>query len=278
VGGLVFVAVLGSAVLHASWNAIAKSIPDQRVAAGLLAMTGLAAGAVGAAVLPPPEPASWPYLAISATLQAAYLLMLVHAYRFGEFGQVYPLARGLPPLLVAVVSLMVLGERLSAGQWTGVFVVSLALTALVFANGRPRPGTGLGLAALTGVIIASYTMVDGVGVRQSGHALSYAAWLFALQGTLTLLISRAWHGPGLGRALAGPARRGLLGGALAAAAYAIVLWAQTQAPLALVSALRETSLLFAGVIGVLVFAERFSGTRLVVTVLAVAGIALLQAG
>lgn len=277
-GGPVFVAVLVSAVLHASWNAIAKSIPDQRVAAGLLAMTGLTAGVVGAVVLPPPDPASWPYLGVSATLQAAYLLLLVHAYRFGEFGQVYPLARGLPPLLVAVASLVLLGETLSAGQWLGVVVVSAALTGLVFANGRPRPGTGLGLAALTGVIIASYTLVDGVGVRQSGHAFSYAAWLFALQGTLTLLISRAWYGPGFHRALAGSVRRGLLGGALAATAYAIVLWAQTQAPLALVSALRETSLLFAGVIGVLVFAERFSGTRLAVTALAVAGIALLQAG
>jgi drug/metabolite transporter (DMT)-like permease len=276
-GGLVFVAVLGAAILHAGWNAIAKAVPDQRVAAGLLSVAAVVPGAVGAAVLPAPEPAAWPFITASSVLQAGYLLLLVQAYRYGEFGQVYPLARGLPPLLVTGFSLAVLGERLAAGQLAGVIVVSLALTMLVFAGRGRAAGRGLWLATATGVLIASYTIVDGVGVRESGHALSYAAWLFLLQGWLVLGTSWAMYGRGYLRAAARSARLGVFGGVLASIAYATVLWAQTQAPLALVSAVRETSLLFAGVIGTLVFGERFSRVRLVATAVAVAGIVLLRA-
>lgn len=275
---MVFAALLGAAALHASWNAIAKAIPDPWVASGLLSLAGVGVGAVGVAVLPAPAPESWPFLAISSVLQSGYLLLLVQAYRYGDFSQVYPLARSLPPLLVTAVSLAVLGERLTAGQLTGVIVVSLALTALVFAGGRPRPGTGLGLAALTGVVISCYTLVDGVGVRASGAALSYAMWLFLLQGPIVLAVGRVQYGRGFGRALTGSAPLGLLGGVLGLVAYGIVLWAQSRTPLALVSALRETSLLFAGVIGTLVFGERFSLVRLAATVAAVLGIVLLQLG
>jgi drug/metabolite transporter (DMT)-like permease len=275
--GLVFAAVLGAAILHAAWNAIVKAIPDERVAAGLLAAAGIMPGALGAAMLPPPDPAAWPYLATSAVLQAAYLLLLVQAYRYGEFGQVYPLARGLPPLLVTGFSLAVLGERLSGGQLAGVIVVSLALTGLVFAGRAPVVGSGLGLAAATGVVIATYTIVDGIGVRRSGHPLSYAMWLALLFGLLVLATSWARYGRGFLPAAARSAPAGLLGGLLAMVAYATVLWAQSRAPLALVSALRETSLLFAGVIGTLVFGERFRAIRLVATIAAVAGIVLIRA-
>jgi drug/metabolite transporter (DMT)-like permease len=274
--GVVFGAVLGAAVLHASWNAIAKAIPDQRVTAGLLSVAGVVLGAVGVAILPAPEPDSWPFIAASSVLQAGYLLLLVRAYQHGEFGQVYPLARGMPPLLVTVFSLAVLGERLTAGQLAGVVVVSLALTGLVFAGRVRTAATGIGLAAATGMMIASYTIVDGVGVRRSGDALSYTAWLFLLQGLLVIGVSWAMFGRGYVRAAAPSVWPGLSGGMLAGAAYGTVLWAQTQAPLALVSALRETSLLFAGVIGTVVFGERFSPVRLVATIAAVAGIALVR--
>jgi drug/metabolite transporter (DMT)-like permease len=277
VAGVVFMVVLGAAVMHACWNAIAKAIPDHRVAAGLMALVGLGAGGVGVAVLPSPLPASWPFLGTSVVLQAGYLLLLTRAYRYGEFGQVYPLARGLPPLLVAGFSVTVLGERLSPGQLAGVVVVSLALTGLVFAGSRPRPGTGLGLAAVTGAVIACYTLVDGVGVRYSGQPLSYAMWLSFGQAPLVLAAARGLFGRGFGRALAGSVRLGLLCGALALVAYALVLWAQSRAPLSLVSALRETSVLFAGVLGTLVFREPFSGARLAATVSAVVGVVMLQA-
>lgn len=271
----VLLLLLVAAAAHASWNAIAKAIPDQLAAAGLLSAAGAAAGAAGVLVLPPPDRACWPFIAVSSVLQAGYLLLLVRAYRSGEFSQVYPLARGLPPLLVTVASVGLLGERLTGGQLAGVLLVSLALTGLVFSGGRPRSGSGL--AAATGAVIATYTVVDGVGVRQSGgHALSYATWLFLLQGVLVLAVCRAMFGPGLGSQMARSAGPGLLGGLLALAAYATVLWAQGRAPLPLVSAVREASLLFAGVIGTMIFGERFSMTRLVSTTVAVAGIVLVQ--
>jgi drug/metabolite transporter (DMT)-like permease len=167
---------------------------------------------------------------------------------------------------------------LTGGQLAGVLLVSLALTALVFSGGRPRSGSGLGLAAATGVVIATYTLVDGVGVRHSGHPLSYAMWLFLIQGILVLAVCWATFGPGFGPEMARSAGPGLLGGLLAVAAYATVLWAQSRAPLPLVSAVRETGrLLFAGVLGMMIFGERFSVIRLVATSAAVAGIVLVQA-
>lgn len=277
--GLVFIAVLAAAVLHAVWNAIAKAIGDHRVTAGLVGAAGLVPAAAGAAVLPAPDADSWPFIAVSSVLSASYLFLLVYAYRHGEFGQVYPLARGLPPVLVTVFAFVALDERLTGGQVVGVVVISLALSALVFAGGLPRAAARLGFlaAAAAGVLIAAYTVVDGAGVRASGHALSYAAWRFLVEGFLLVAASRAMFGAGFWPAAYRSAGPGLLGGSLALAAFTTVLWAQSRAPLALVSAVRESSLLFAGVIGTLVFHERFTATRLVATVAAVGGIVLLQA-
>ena len=273
----VFVAVVAAAMLHAVWNAIAKGIPDHTVTAGLLGAAALAPAAVGVVVLPVPDPDSWPYIAGSSVPSTCYLFLLVRAYKHGEFGQVYPLARGLPPVLVTLFASTVLSERLSAGQLLGVVLISTALCALVFA-GRSSIGTaGLGYAVATGAMIAAYTIVDGLGVRASGHALSYAAWRFLIEGILAVTISRALFGAGFWRAARKAAGPGLLGGLLGVAGFTTVLWAQSRAPLALVSAVRETSLLFAGVIATLVFRERFSATRAVATVVAVIGIVLLQA-
>ena len=273
----VFASVIVAAMLHAVWNAIAKAIPDHTVTAGLLGVAGLIPATVGVAVLPAPDMDSWPYIAGSSVPSTCYLFLLVHAYRHGQFGQVYPLARGLPPVLVTVFASTALGERLATGQLLGVIVISAALGALVFAGGSPVRAAGLGYAAAAAVMIAAYTVLDGVGVRASGHALSYAAWRFLIEGVLAVTVSRALYGAGLWRAARRSVGPGLLGGFLGVAAFTTVLWAQSRAPLALVSAVRETSLLFAGVIATLVFRERFSATRAAATVAAVVGMVLLQA-
>jgi drug/metabolite transporter (DMT)-like permease len=271
----VFASVIVAAMLHAVWNAIAKAIPDHTVTAGLLGAAGLVPAAVGVAVLPVPDADSWPYLAGASVPSTCYLFLLVHA-RDGQFGQVYPLARGLPPVLVTMFASTALGERLATGQLLGVILISTALGALVFAGGSPVGAGGLGYAAAAGVMIAAYTIVDGVGVRACGHALSYAAWRFLIEGVLAVAVSRALFGADLWRAARRSVGPGLLGGFLGVAAFTTVLWAQSRAPLALVSAVRETSLLFAGVIATLVFRERFSATRAVATVTAVVGLVLLQ--
>jgi len=236
-------------------------------------------------------------------LQTGYLLLLTAAYAHGEFGRVYPIARGTAPVLVTVFALLVLGERVRGTQLAGIALVVAALAGLVLIRGRPGRGDGLGLAAATGVVIAAYSLVDGIGVRHSGSVAGYAAWLTFVHGPLMVAACVALAGPrhllgwisgdgGTGpRAPAGPAavsitrRRpaimvtaGLAGGLLSLAAYAIVLWAQSRAGLSLVSALRETSVLFAGVVGTLAFGERFSGRQVAATVAAVAGIVLIQLG
>lgn len=283
--------VLLSAVLHASWNAIAKGIRDRLASATLIGLAYLVIGAAGALWLPAPAAASWPFLACSACLQTAYLILLTAAYRHGDFGQVYPLARGLAVLLVAAVATVFLGQYLTALQLAGVAVVAGSLLALVLARPQTatpassdaaRTGTakGAGLAVLTGLCIAAYSLVDGVGVRHSGTPLGYAAWLFAVQGVTIpsacyLLAPR--KAPFLLQ-VRSHWRLGSLGGAVSLLAYSMVLWAQNQAPLALVSALRETSVLLAGVIGAIFFAERFSPLRMVLTIAAVGGIVALQLG
>ena len=180
-------AVLFAAVLHAGWNALAKFIPDRLAAAAMIGAVSGSVGIVCSVFAPFPVGPSWPYLISSALLQTGYLLLLTAAYARGEFGRVYPVARGTAPAVVTVVSVTVLGEHLDPGQLVGIAVVLGGIAVLVLAGGRPRAGDGLGLAALTGLTIAAYTIVDGLGVRRSGSAFGYASWLFLLHGPLVLV-------------------------------------------------------------------------------------------
>ena len=188
--------VLVAALLHAGWNAIAKHIPSQLAASTLIGGVYLVVGCVGVLILPHPAAVSWPFLAVSACLQTGYLILLTASYRQGEFSQLYPLARGLAIVQVAIVSAVVLGERLSVMQMVGVGVIAGALLVLALLRSRPTGGNrrGVGLAVLTGVCIAGYTIVDGQGVRQSGAPLGYVAALFLLQG-LALPLTCSWLAP-----------------------------------------------------------------------------------
>lgn len=271
--------VLLSAVLHSSWNAIAKHIPDRLAASTLIALIYLLAGIVGVAVFGIPAVSAWPFIAASTCLQTGYLLLLTASYKHGDFSQIYPLARGLAVLLVAVVSVTVLAENLSVLALVGIAMMGGSLLALALVGGG---GSRLGVifAVLTGISIAAYSVVDGVGVRESGNAFAYISWLFLLQGVLIPLV--CWFSAPDRVAYATAVRShwkiGALGGTLSMIAYAIVVWAQNLAPLALVSALRESSVLLAGLIGFLFFGEKFSKARLGWTTAAVAGIVALQLG
>lgn len=286
----VAVVVLGAAVLHAVWNAAAKAIPDRLLASALIGVGFSVVGITGLLLAPTPDAASWPYVVVGGLLQTAYLLTLTSAYAHGEFSRVYPIARGTAPLLVLLFSLVVLGEQLSAGQIAGIIAVVGALTILAFTqsgNGRARTSPrGFFFAIVTGVIIAAYSLVDGTGVRLADSVLGYASWSFSVHGpTLiivsTLLAGRArtagWFTPD--KVGASPWPRialGIAGGVLALTVYGIVLWAQSQASLSLVSALRETSVIFGAVIGLIVFKERMTGGKAAAVIAIVAGIALMQ--
>jgi drug/metabolite transporter (DMT)-like permease len=269
----VTLAVLGAATLHAGWNAAAHHVTDRLVGFVLI---GASCSLLAAGLIPfvaAPSSAAWPFIAGSAAMHVVYNLMLMRSYSIGEFNQMYPLARGTSPWVVAIAAAVFIGVRL-----LGVIVISLGLITLVGAGGRPgrRELPALSAAFATGLAIATYTVLDGVGVRRSGSTLGYVAWLFLLQG-LPLPIGAFTV---VGRPLLARCREllgiGVLSGVASFAAYGIVIWAQTRAPLATVAALREVSIVVGAILGAVLFHERFGRWRVVGSVLAVTGIALLQ--
>lgn len=270
--------VLAAAVLHALWNAVAHDIDDKLVAFTLLGFGGFVCSVPLVVFAPVPAAASWPFLGASVVLHVVYNLLLMKAYRLGEFGQVYPLARGTSPLVVTVLAAVFVGEVPPPFELAGVLVVSVGLGSLVFLGGRPgrRDLPAVAAALATGLAIAAYTTVDGVGVRASGSPVGYAGWLIMLECVAIPAIAFGVRG----RALVGQLRprlwHGLGGGALSLLAYGLVLWAQTQGPLAPIAALRETSIIAGAVIGTMVFRERFGRPRVAATVVVCAGIAVLN--
>lgn len=275
---LITAVVLGAAFMHATWNALVKTGADRVATLALISTVWLVAGGAAAAVLPLPAAASWPNILLSTALHYGYVLGLLWMYREGDLSHVYPIARGSAPLALALLSPLVAGEALSGAEWLGVGVVSLGIVSLAFERGPPwAQGAGPVAGALfTAATITAYTLTDGLGVRISGTAPGYAAWLFCLQGVpwlfvLARLRLRAPERVPL-RAL-GP---GLLAGVLSMAAYTLVLWALSLAPVAPIAALRETGVIFAALIGALRLGEPFGRRRIAAAVLVAAGVALLN--
>jgi drug/metabolite transporter (DMT)-like permease len=282
----VTVAVLIAAVTHAIWNAIAHGIKDQHgnkdqmLAFALIGVGGIVVAIPLVIVAPFPHGDCWPYLMGSVGIHIFYNLGLMRAYRFGEFGQVYPLARGTSPLVVTILAAVFVHEKPTVPMLAGVLVVSAGLATLVLAG--KSPGRAALLAAIgTGLTIAAYTTVDGVGVRASGSPAGYIGWLMLLENLgipLFALIKRRTAVKE--HVLAKQSRRtllaGLLAGALSVLAYGLVLWAQTRGALAPIAALRETSVIFGAIIATVVFREPFGRTRIVATAVVFAGIVLLN--
>ncbi|MFD0367854.1 EamA family transporter [Streptomyces sp. NPDC059071] len=276
---LVATAVLLAAVTHASWNAIAARIRDQLLSFTLISGGGALIGAVGVCFTPLPAAGAWPYLIASALLHIAYYALLMKSFELGDFGQMYPIARGTAPLVVTLLAAVFVGEVPDAGQLAGVAVASAGLTGLALWGIRgkgARPHWPALLAAgATGLSIAAYTVVDGVGVRASGTPLGYIGWLMLLQGLAVPAYALYRRRGRLAAELRPYAARGLLGAAMSVAAYALVLWAQTRAPLAPIAALRESSIIVGAAIGALLFKERFGGPRVAAAGLMVVGIGLM---
>jgi drug/metabolite transporter (DMT)-like permease len=271
----VFLAVLFAALLHATWNALVKSGADR-----FAAIMRMAAGqSVLAALLLPffafPAYHVWPWIAASAALHTGYKAFLIGAYEKGDLSQVYPLARGTAPLIVAVAGIVFLREvpppmRLAA-------VAAIGAGILLMASGRGRlSGTALLLAMGTAAFTASYTVVDGYGARLSGDASAFILWAIALDGPLMLGYGALARGGAAPAALRSGWGHGLAAGAMSAGAYWIVVWAFTQAPLALVAALRETSVLFAMLIAAVLMKEKIGPMRWAAAGLIVLGLVLMR--
>ncbi len=274
-GGVIAVVVL-SLFLHASWNTLAKAIKDKVVAFGLIAATEAACGGVVLAVARAPSGAAWAFLVASVGVHVVYDVALMNSYRFGDLAQTYPLARGLAPLLVAAGAFIGSGEAPTARQLLGLAVVCGGLVGLVkLGGGGGSDRRAIGFALLTGVAIALYTVVDGLGARRSGSPLGYGAALFLLQGVAFLAVLALARGRSIPRRMDGRWWLGCVGGLLSVSAYMMVLWAQTRAALVSVSALRETGVVVAAILGTVFLHEGHGRGRVAAAAVVAVGVALV---
>lgn len=284
----VVLAVLCGAMLHAGWNALVKSSDDKQADTALVHFLGALVALPVALWVGVPPPECWPFMAASLVIHVGYYVALSGAYQHGELGLTYPIMRGVAPLLVALGSAAVIGETPSAGAWLGIIgiTVGVALVGLSHPGQALHHGKALAFAFANAAIIASYTFVDGLGVRQAGptvtEVLSYVMWLFVLDGFPYPLLLWWRRGPQGRQVLVNYARArwplAAMGGAASIGSYAIALWAMTRAPVASVAALRETSVLFATLLGTLMLKERFGLQRAAGAVVIVGGVMALRLG
>jgi drug/metabolite transporter (DMT)-like permease len=270
------VLVLTAAILHASWNALVKKggTPEYSVAAYQL---------VGAVIcicllpfVPLPDGSSWPFILASVIVHNLYYLAMAQAYRAGDLSQVYPLFRGLAPGLVAIAAAVFAHEWLSAGTVLGLVLVSTGLMSITLFGGGKIPPMALRWGLITSALIATYTIIDGLGVRRSGNSLSYILWLFVLEiipiGCWLLVYRRQqWF------SYMNNARTSVLFGGIASSlAYGLVIFAMSLGAMAVVSSLRETSVIFAALIGTLILGEPFGRQRVIAAVLVGSGIIIMR--
>jgi len=274
----VMFAVLAAALLHAAWNALLKASPDKALAS---IGQAIARGLIALLLVPwvaAPTPESWPWIAASVVVHVAYFWLLAGAYRWGDLSFSYPVMRGTAPALVAVVSVPLFAEILPASELAAIVLICLAVLAF---SGGPRgaPAThrrALAFALGNAVVIASYTLIDAHGVRLSGAPVGYALWFFLGNSIVQLSLGVGGHG---GQVFAYLRRHGVqaaLGGVFTIGAYGTALWAMTQAPVALVATLRETSVVFAALIGALFLGEQLTRRRVIATLLVLGGLVLLR--
>lgn len=257
--------VLLAAALHAGWNALIK-ISGDRVA--VMAFVTLAGSLISLPFLPfveAPNPASWPLLALTIVLHTGYHFFLPVAYDHGDLGQVYPMARGSAPILVTFGAVVFAGELLEPLAVAGVICLAVGVMTLTFdkTTGIARKPKAVVFALATGACIASYTLVDGLGARQAGSVLGFAVWLTIGDGLLTFLLALMCKGRAVWRVARSNLATGFAGGAMQVGAYWMIVWALAQAPMGMVSALRETSVLFAALISTFVLKEGFGVWRFV---------------
>jgi drug/metabolite transporter (DMT)-like permease len=272
----VFALILFAASLHASWNAFLKGSGDTLLSTTLVMGGAALIALVALPFLPVPARASWPYLAVSALLQVGYLVLLVRIYRVIDMSLAYPLMRGSAPLSVALISTLWLQETLPSLAWMGIATICLGILAMAVGARGVLSANGLAATLANAAIIAAYTLIDGVGARASGTPAAYTLWLSLLTGAAMV----CWAIAARGVALISYARRtwhvGLIGGLGTIVSYTIALWAMTLAPIAMVAALRETSILFATAISAFILRERVGPARVAAAAIIASGTMLLR--
>jgi drug/metabolite transporter (DMT)-like permease len=267
--------MLSAAVLHASWHALVKSADDQLA---VLAGMGLVAAAFAVALLPfvawPPA-SVWPVLALTLFLHSGYRFSLARAYKYGDLSQAYPLGRGLVPLFAAFLDFWALGQTPSPGQFLGIVTVSAGVIWLASEAIRALQGKLVLAAAGVGLTVAGYSVLNAYGARASESWLSFAAWLIVLDSGSFFILMYAVRGKGLLVALTAMRGRTLTSGLLGVSSFAVFIWALSRSPVGAVAALRETSILFATLIGMSLYQEKHLFSRLAAAVIIMVGIVLI---
>lgn len=274
----VFVAVLIAAFMHASWNAVIRSTLDRFASVLLLALSqgGFALLMLPFVALPAPE--AWCFIAGAALLHTGYKLFLIRAYRHGELSQVYPIARGTAPLITVFAGALLFGERI--GLQATLAVIAIGGGVMLLAGGRgvaPVPAKAVGYALGTAAFTSAYTIADAAGARVAGDPIGFAMWMFVIDGAAMGFYALVARGPTILTDLRPALGPGLVAGALSLGSYGIVIWAFTQAPVALVAALRETSVLFAMLIAAVFLRERVPPGRWAAALIIAAGVVAMRA-
>ena len=275
---VVMLVVLVAALLHASWNFQVKQRKNKHESMSAVVLGHVPFAALALLFSPSPRPESYAYLIAGAFLHTGYQLFLLNAYRIGDLSQVYPLARGVAPLIVAGISVVFLGVHLAWLEIAAIVTIGAGIMSLAMvrrSDGR-RNGRAVALALMTGGFIASYSLVDGLGARQAGTALGFYGWLSLINAAVFATIMRLWK-PGLVRRVICQDRGlALKGGGQSFFAYALVIWSFTLAPIALVTAVRETSIIFALLLGVFLLKEPVGRLKVMATLLTLIGVVLLR--
>ncbi|MGI9357368.1 MAG: DMT family transporter [Rhizobiaceae bacterium] len=276
----VFLIVLFAAALHASWNAFVKSTGDKVVSVTAISLGHAPLGLLAMLFVPVPAPESWPYLAVSVAAHVGYQLCLILIYRLGDYSYVYPIARGSGPAIVTIFSMVFLGVQFGVSEIAAIALVITGIFCLTFVrqnNGLRNPRAVLA-ALLTGCFIAAYSLLDGLGAREAGTAVGFIAWLTVINALVFAVVIGITNRGTLTKVATDGKRALLIGGTASVLAYVLVVWAMTQAPIALVTTLRETSTVFALFIGVFVLKEPISPMKVVAVALTMAGVLLLRLG
>jgi drug/metabolite transporter (DMT)-like permease len=267
--------VLFAALLHASWNAVVKAAPDRALTLAAVSGMHALAGVVLICTSGAPSTVSWLLILTSTAIHYAYYVFLFHAYRLGDLGQVYPISRGMAPALVALGAFFLIDEELTTLGWVGLGLVTFGIGLLALQRGAAGANRkAIGVAVLLGTSIAAYSVADGIGVRWSDNPTGYMGWLFLLESPVTFAIlwTRKKAGIAFSWRIFGI---GLVGGLFAVTAYGLVLYAKTIAPIGAVSAVRESSVIIAALIGTIVFHERPWKGRMIAAAVVAAGVLTL---
>jgi drug/metabolite transporter (DMT)-like permease len=270
--------VIAAALLHAVWNAMVKGGRDKQ-----LNMAGVIVGHLPLSVLailfsPLPTLHSLPYLALGTLLHFGYQLFLLRSYHAGDLTQIYPIARGSAPMIVAAISVLILGIHLDLIELAAIAIIGIGILSIALTHksaGRLNL-TGAKLALITGCFIAAYSLIDGIGARHAGTALGFYGWLGSANALIMLAYLKRTAPHQIPALWTHGKRAFLLGGAASFTAYALVIWSFTQAPIALVTALRETSIIFALLIGVFFLREKLNLAKVASTAITLCGVALLR--